>query len=69
MPAPKPLPSFFGLLYANSCKSAVPTVYYAIFALYEPFLCIAGLVGAFVDPVKVCTPSMCFLEPNRSCFD
>ena len=57
MPSPpprKPLPSFFGLLYANSCKSAVPTVYYAIFALYEPFLCIVGMLGAFIDPVKVC---------------
>ncbi|KAF9652200.1 hypothetical protein BDM02DRAFT_232129 [Thelephora ganbajun] len=56
MPSPssarKPLPSFFSLLYANSCKSAIPTVYYAVFAIYEPFLCVAGMVGAFFDPVK-----------------
>jgi hypothetical protein len=52
--ASKPLPSFFSLIYANSCKSAVPTVYYAIFAIYEPFLCVAGMIGAFFDPVKVC---------------
>ena len=52
--ARKPPPSFFSLLYANSCKSAIPTVYYAIFAIYEPFLCVLGMVGAFVDPVKVC---------------
>lgn len=57
-PARKPLPSFFSLLYANSCKSAVPTIYYAIFALYEPFLCIAGMIGAFVNPVKVCIPNI-----------
>ena len=66
MPSPppprKPLPSFFGLLYANSCKSAVPTVYYAIFALYEPFLCIAGMLGAFIDPVKVCIPQCTILS-------
>ena len=54
--ARKPLPSFFSLIYANSCKSAVPTVYYAIFAIYEPFLCVAGMIGTFVDPVKVCVP-------------
>jgi len=53
-PARKPFPSFFSLIYANSCKSAVPTVYYAIFAFYEPFLCIAGMIGTLVDPVKVC---------------
>ena len=63
-PARKPLPSFFGVLYANSCKSAVPTVYYAIFAVYEPLLSITAMVGAFIDPVKVCSP-----EPRRSCFD
>ena len=60
MPSPppkrKPLPSFFELLYANSCKSAVPTVYYTLFAIYEPFLCLVGMLGAFVDPVKVCFP-------------
>ena len=55
-PARKPLPPFFSLIYANSCKSAVPTVYYAIFAIHEPFLCVAGMIGTFVDPVKVCIP-------------
>lgn len=63
-PARKPLPSFFGLLYANSCKSAVPTVYYAIFAIYEPLLCVAGMIGAFVDPVKVCIPQSAPLSPT-----
>lgn len=62
-PARKPLPSFFGLFYANSCKSAVPTVYYVIFAIYEPLLCIIGMVGAFFDPVKVCIPQSALLSP------
>ena len=62
-PARKPLPSFFGLLYANSCKSAVPTVYYAIFAIYEPLLCVAGMIGAFFDPVKVCIPNVLSWTP------
>lgn len=55
-PARKPFPSFFGVFYANSCKSAIPTIYYAIFAIYEPFLCVAGMVGAFIDPVQVRIP-------------
>lgn len=63
--ARKPLPSFFSLLYANSCKSAVPTIYYAIFAIYEPFLCVLGMIGAFTDPVKVCIPQ-CALSSSTA---
>ena len=55
-PKRKPIPTFLQLLYANSCKSAVPTVYYAVFAIYEPLLCVAGMLGAFLDPVKVRVP-------------
>jgi len=31
-------------------QSAIPDIYYSIFALYEPFLCIVGFVAAFYDP-------------------
>jgi hypothetical protein len=34
-----------------SPKSAIPDAYYAIFAFYEPFLCILGFIGTFADPV------------------
>ena len=33
--------------------SAIPAVYYAIFAWYEPLLCLAGFIGALFDPKKV----------------
>ncbi|EIN10437.1 hypothetical protein PUNSTDRAFT_99959 [Punctularia strigosozonata HHB-11173 SS5] len=32
--------------------SAIPDVYYAIFAFYEPAMCIMGMLGAFLDPKK-----------------
>ncbi|KAF7969305.1 hypothetical protein HWV62_27733 [Athelia sp. TMB] len=31
-------------------QSALPTFYYAIFAYYEPLLCIVGFLGAISDP-------------------
>ncbi|THV08486.1 hypothetical protein K435DRAFT_771973 [Dendrothele bispora CBS 962.96] len=30
--------------------SAIPDRYYAIFAIYEPFLCAVGFLGAWADP-------------------
>jgi hypothetical protein len=33
--------------------SALPTVYYAIFAFYEPLLCWLGFLGAIADPKAV----------------
>jgi len=36
-----------------SPKSALPSIYYAIFAVYEPFLAIVGLIGTVFDPQKV----------------
>lgn len=36
-----------------SHSSAIPTVYYLIFAFYEPFLCVSSLIGTFADPKKV----------------
>jgi hypothetical protein len=32
--------------------SAIPELYYAIFAFYEPFLCILGFIGTFADPIS-----------------
>jgi len=31
-------------------QSAIPDIYYSIFAFFEPFLCIAGFIGTFYDP-------------------
>jgi hypothetical protein len=36
-----------------SHPSAIPDFYFAIFAYYEPFLCIAGFIGALSDPKSV----------------
>jgi len=33
--------------------SAIPAVYYAIFAIYEPMLCIVGFFGTFLNPEAV----------------
>jgi len=33
-------------------QSAIPKFYYVVFVYYEPFLCIMGAVGAFLDPKK-----------------
>jgi len=33
-----------------SSQSAIPNFYYAIFALYEPALCLMGFLGALLDP-------------------
>jgi hypothetical protein len=35
-------------------QSAIPDFYYAVFAFYEPALCLMGFVGAFFDPKTVC---------------
>ncbi|KII95144.1 hypothetical protein PLICRDRAFT_48108 [Plicaturopsis crispa FD-325 SS-3] len=34
-------------------QSAIPNVYYALFAWYEPLLTIGGLVGALLDPKAI----------------
>ncbi|KAF5390667.1 hypothetical protein D9757_002742 [Collybiopsis confluens] len=34
----------------ESSRSAIPPVYYAIFAIYEPLLCLLGFIGACSDP-------------------
>lgn len=31
-------------------KSALPTVYYVLFGVYEPMLSLVSMVGAFIDP-------------------
>jgi len=36
-----------------SHPSAIPDLYYAIFAYYEPFLTIMGFIGAFSDPKSI----------------
>lgn len=33
-------------------QSAIPNFYYAVFAFYEPALCLLGALGAFLDPKK-----------------
>lgn len=35
--------------------SALPPFYFAVFAVYEPFLCIVGFLGAILDPKAVST--------------
>ena len=34
-------------------QSAIPGFYYAVFAFYEPGLCLMGGLGAFLDPKSV----------------
>lgn len=34
-------------------QSAIPDFYFAVFAWYEPFLCLVGFVGALFDPKTV----------------
>jgi hypothetical protein len=53
----------FGMSYT----SAIPDVYYAIFAFYEPFLTILGLIGTFCDPKSVsCNSNQFNLSFNSS---
>lgn len=39
----------------DSQRSAVPTVYYVIFAILEPLIILLSLLGGILDPGKVCT--------------
>lgn len=39
-------------------RSALPDFYYAIFAWYEPFICLVGFVGAVFDPKTVSSSSL-----------
>lgn len=47
-------------------QSAIPDIYYSIFAFFEPFLCIAGFIGTFYDPETV---SLLAIEYNGSLTD
>jgi len=37
----------------STSRSALPTIYYAIFAVYEPLLSVGGLIATFSDPQKI----------------
>lgn len=47
--------------------SAIPGIYYAIFAWYEPLLCLVGFIGAFFDPKTVRYFHQHWRSSNDSC--